>query len=44
MIYLISALSAGLAGGLVVAVIPENRARLRNFCVLFFSVSAMILS
>ena len=44
MLALILALSSGVVGGLIVAVMPQARSRLRNLVVLVFSVSGTIFS
>lgn len=41
---LILALSSGIIGGLVVAVLPRNKSRLRSLIVSIFSVSGMVFS
>jgi multicomponent Na+:H+ antiporter subunit D len=44
MLNLILALSSGVVGGLIVAVIPQTGRRLRNLVVLVFSVSGVVFS
>lgn len=44
MINLVLALLSGLIGGLIVAVIPEKKSRIRNFIVLAFSVLGIFFS
>ncbi len=44
MLSLILALSCGMAGGLIVAVIPQTRSRLRNLVVLIFTTAGMIFT
>jgi multicomponent Na+:H+ antiporter subunit D len=44
MINLILALSSGVVGGLVVAMMPQASSRLRNFAVLIFSATGMVFS
>jgi formate hydrogenlyase subunit 3/multisubunit Na+/H+ antiporter MnhD subunit len=44
MINLILALSSGVVGGLIVAMMPQVSSRLRNFAVLIFSATGMVFS